>query len=481
MKKRGESSNRLGTPRKGDPEVKRCDDRLLFTSSDAPTHRIIEGENLYFLDWMLQEESGTIDCIYIDPPYNTGGRDFKYRDSFGGSHQDWTIFMRERLERAKGLLRSTGVIICHIDEKEYDRLRILFKEIWGENNDLGTIVWNKRNPKGDARGVAQQHEYIVCYAQDKEAFLNLNGALKRKKKNAVRMMRKARSLYQNIGKQKVPNAVAEWCKKYGYTKKQLQPFRVRYDLAMVNQEYRTWLKAQSFSGGERAYDWIDEQGRPFQTVSMSWPNKKRPSKDYFVPLYHPINGKPCPVPVRGWRNTSATMKQLLGTQEPVFLSNGMVLKGEIVFSTNRRGENNQPRRKYLLSDNLLENTPSILDYAGSDDALFRDLGIDFPYAKPVGVAMYLLQAIHPCPRKVLDFFAGSGTTLHAVMKLNAQREEKISCILATNNENGIADTCYHRIQMVHSGYNNQKGERVDGLSKSNICYERCALNPGDGR
>ena len=94
--------------------------------------------------------------------------------------------------------------------------------------------------------------------------------------------------------------------------------------------------------------------------------------------------------------------------------------------------------------------------------------------------MYLLQSIHPFPRLVLDFFAGSGTTLHAAMQLNTERAEKITCILATNNENGIADDCYRRIQQVRAGYRNSKGEPVRGLSENNISYERCSLASDQG-
>lgn len=113
---------------------------------------------------------------------------------------------------------------------------------------------------------------------------------------------------------------------------------------------------------------------------MAWPNKETPNSDYFIPLIHPINGEKCPVPDKGWRYPSTTFSNMLGTNEPVELLPNMVVKGQIVFTTGRKG-NNQPRNKYLLKENLLENTPSIINDGTSNDKLFKELGIDFEYPK----------------------------------------------------------------------------------------------------
>src|SRR5699024_3529683 len=118
----------------------------------------------------------------------------------------------------------------------------------------------------------------------------------------------------------------------------------------------------------------------------------------------PITGKPCPVPERGWRNPSETMKRLLESDE-------------ILFGVD---ETTQPRRKYLLKDNLIENIPSVLSFGGSDDALFSDLRIPFENPKPFNFVKQLITYITKEDDIILDFFAGSGTTGHAVVEANRE-------------------------------------------------------------
>ena len=256
----------------------------------------------------------------------------------------------------------------------------------------------------------------------------------------------------------------------------MEDFKIEYDLEVVNREFNNWINRQDFSEGEKAYEFIDEKGKPFQTVSMAWPNKKKAPDDYFEPLYHPINGKICPIPARGWRNPPKTMNALLGKKDPVTLPNGIVIKGEITFTTDKNGENNQPRRKYLLENNLAENTPSLFNFGASDENFFKVIGINFPYAKPLEVSKYLIRSIHPKPGIILDFFAGTGPALHACMSINEEDNKFIKCIAATNNEDNIADDCYKRNQTAIKGYKierKNKFEYVPGLANNNLRYFRC--------
>lgn len=422
----------------------------IYTGEEKPTHILIEGDNYHALSVLNYTHAKNIDIIYIDPPYNTGENDFKYNDKFvdkedGFRHSKWLSFMSKRLKLAKNLLKDTGVIIIHIDENEYDSLNLLLEnEIFQEKNNLGTIVWNKKNPKGDAKGVSTMHEYIFCYAKNKEAFLKLKGALTRKKPNAIEILKKAKSLFSKIGKSAIPDEILNVIKPFNYSKEILKDFIVKYDLELVNREFQAWMAAQDFSGGEKAYKFIDEKGDVFRGVSMAWPNKEKAPADYFIPLIHPVTKKKCSIPDRGWRNPSSTMKSLL--------KKGLILFGE--------DEKRQPERKYLLKENMFENTPSLYNFGGSDDEFFKQVGVNFPYAKPVEVAKYLLSSIHPSPKIILDFFAGSGTTLHAVLDLNENTKQ---CILVTNDENKICtEVCYPRVKKVIQGYKNLKGEKING-------------------
>ncbi|MHB1511827.1 MAG: site-specific DNA-methyltransferase [Acidiferrobacter sp.] len=369
---------------------------------DTTRNLFVEGDNLDVLKLIQKAYLGQVKMIYIDPPYNTGNK-FVYADDFADSantflwrtdqrdeqgnrlvigpeahgrfHANWLSMMFSRLKLSRNLLRPDGVIVVHIDENEYPNLEKVLAEIFGEANNLGTIVWDKRNPKGDAMGVAQQHELICLYCKDREVFKRAC-KFKRPKENANRMLARAKEIVAREG---------------GATER-------------ARKDYRDWVKQQDLTGGEHAYNQIDDNGDVYRPVSMAWPNKKSAPDEYFQPLIHPVTGKPCPVPERGWRNPPSTMR-------------GLLKSGQILFGAD---ETIQPTRKYLLKDNLLENVPSLLYFGGSDDALLAELGIPFDNPKPVYVAKRLIQTICGDEGIVLDFFAGAATTAHAVLQLNVE-------------------------------------------------------------
>ncbi len=349
-------------------------------NSDVTKNLYIEGDNLEGLKLLLEAYRGKIKLIYIDPPYNTG-QDRLYRDAFGQrgredhSHACWLNLMYPRLLLARELLRKDGAILINIDEHEQANLAKICEELFGSRNDLGTIVWDKRNPKGDARRIAMQHEYILAYAKDQESLTKVH-KLMRPKRNAQRILDQAAKI-----------------------------FRDTPDLEQANKKLGDWTKAQrDLSGGERAYCKIDENGEVYRPVSMAWPNKKKAPDEYFVPLIHPVTGKECPVPLRGWRNPPETMARLI--------DQGLILFGP--------DENTQPTRKYYLKENMMENIPSLLYHGGSDDQLLREMGIPFDNPKVVSIVKEHIGAFTDPGDIVLDFFSGSATTAHAVMELNAE-------------------------------------------------------------
>ncbi len=407
---------------------------------DTTQNLFIEGDNLEALKLLQETYLGKVKMIYIDPPYNTGN-DFIYEDDFaentdgflkrskqkdeegnrlvantesnGRFHSDWLSMMYPRLKLARNLLRDDGVILIHIDEHEYPNIEKILAEIYGEANNLGTIVWDKRNPKGDATGVAQQHELICLYCKNRDFFKQFH-EFKRPKENAERMLAKANQIVGREGGV-TPNA---------------------------RKEYKNWTKQEDLTGGEKAYNQIDENGDVFQSVSMAWPNKKKAPDNYFIPLVHPTTKKPCPVPERGWRNPSATMQDLLQA-------------GRILFGSD---ESTQPRRKYLLKDNLSESVPSLLYYGGSDDALLSELHTPFDNPKPVYVAKRLIQSVCQQESIILDFFAGSATTAHAVMQLNAEDDGKRKFIMVQ-----LPEPCDEKSEAFKAGY-----QTIAEISKERI-------------
>lgn len=365
---------------------------------DNTKNLYIEGDNLDALKLLQESYLGKVKMIYIDPPYNTGN-DFVYCDNFkmgcaefiaksgqcdadgnrlfantktnGRFHSDWCSMMYPRLKLARDLLSDDGMVFIHIDEHEETSLMFMLNEIFGESNVIGTIIWDKRNPKGEVRGVAYQHESIIAFCKNKN--LLKEDEFRKKKENAEDMIKAAQAIISKYGK--VNDEVKE--------------------------EYKEWIRKHSnnLSGGEKAYNCIDEEGRVFRPVSMAAPDK--PETRSHRPLKHPITGKDCPVPAKGWRYIDSTMDKLLEDNKIVFGDD----------------EKTQPCQKYFLADNLYESVSSILYYGGSDDAL----GLPFDNPKPLYVAHKIIDTLcHGSDDIILDFFSGSATTAHAVMQLNAE-------------------------------------------------------------
>ncbi|WP_205471566.1 site-specific DNA-methyltransferase [Nocardioides sp. SYSU D00038] len=135
-----------------------------------PWNIFVEGDNLDVLP-AVRDRWGAVDLIYIDPPYNTGN-DFAYRDDIRGSdgtsrHQAWVAMMRPRLEAARAALAESGAIFVSIDDNEQAHLRLLLDEVFGEHSFVAQVVVNL-NPKGRqlGRGFATSHEYLLVYARD---------------------------------------------------------------------------------------------------------------------------------------------------------------------------------------------------------------------------------------------------------------------------------------------------------------------------
>jgi adenine-specific DNA-methyltransferase len=437
---------------------------------DTTKNLFIEGDNLEVLKLIQDTYLGQIKLIYIDPPYNTG-KDFIYRDSFasdqvtqeiasgerseegarlvanpegsGRFHSNWLSMMYCRLKIARNLLKDDGVIAIHIDENEYPNLEKLLSEVFGEKNNLGTIVWDKRNPKGEVVGVAQQHEIISVYCKSKEYFKE-NCDLKRPKENASRIIEHAIKLLGSSA-------------------------RVTDE---IRRKFREWISKQDFSGGEKAYCFIDDNGDVYRPVSMAAPDK--PETRSHRPLIHPHTGKPCPVPAKGWRFPDKSMDEL-------------VARGEVLFGED---ETTQPNRKYLLKENMFENVPSLLYYGGSDDGLFTEMDITFDNPKPLAIAKKIIQPICTNSDLVLDFFAGASTAAHAVMQLNAEDGKRRQFIMVQLPEEcppasraakaglkTIADLSKERIRRAgkkilegecHPDWNRDVGFRVLKVDTSNM-------------
>ncbi|MDR2880354.1 MAG: site-specific DNA-methyltransferase [Azoarcus sp.] len=206
---------------------------------DTTKNLFIEGDNLDALKLLQETYLGKVKLIYIDPPYNTG-RDFIYDDDFsddvesylhqsnqtdamggrlvanteanGRFHSDWLSMIYPRLKLARNLLLENGAILISIDDNEVDNLRKICDEVFGRDNFVGQVVW-QRSKKGDSKLIAKVHEYMLCYVRDKEAVL-ANGPWRRPKEGAEQVLAKYSELRSSLGNNhdEIRNGIQSWYK-----------------------------------------------------------------------------------------------------------------------------------------------------------------------------------------------------------------------------------------------------------------------------
>jgi len=343
-------------------------DRLLasFDDLDEMTDGLlVHAENWQALNLLQEKYRERVKCIHIDPPYNTQTSGFLYKNDY--QHSSWLAMMENRVRVSQNLLLHDGHFLSHIDENEYERLKILFDTMGIP--DAGTVIWDKRNPMTARRGVATQHEYIVWRSA-------IDDSIYQKNTNIVEMLETAKAIIAKYG---------------GVTED-------------ARREYAEWVrKNPKLSGGEKAYCYIDEQGRVYRPVSLRAPEPRTDPK-FFQPLIHPVTNKPCAVPPNGFSRTPETLK-------------AMVERGEILFGPD---ETTQPQQKRLLTEESQMQVRSVIQDAKKGKDYLDVMGLDFPYCHPVSLYQELVAAATPDSGIVLDFFAGSGTTGHAVINLNRE-------------------------------------------------------------
>lgn len=354
-------------------------DRLLasFDNLDDLTDGLlVHSENWQALNLLQEKYRERVKCVQIDPPYNTQTSGFLYKNNY--QHSSWLATMENRVSLAMRILKEKGHFLCHIDDNEYPRLQLLLEQFGVP--DVGPVIWDKRNPMTAGRGVAIQHEYVIWRS-------NIDTSINERNQNIISMLQKAREIIQKYG------GVTEEAKK----------------------EYARWVQQKPhLTGGLKAYRYLDEQGRVYQTVSLRAP-EPRTNPKFFQPLIHPITGKPCSVPPNGFSRTPETLK-------------AMIERGEIVFGPD---ETTQPRQKQSLTMESQMQMRSILVDAKRGKADTDALGLEtFPYSHPVSLYEELIGAAFNIGEGLtLDYFAGSGTTGHAVINLNREDGSRRKFIL----------------------------------------------------
>ena len=405
-------------------EVKK--NAIISDDNDAPNHILIEGDNLEALTALTYTHEGKIDVIYIDPPYNTGNKDFVYNDSFVDRedvyrHSKWLSFMAKRLRIAKQLLSNKGVIFISIDDNEQAQLKLLCDEIFCNVNFLGQIILKTATDNNPSQ-INIEHEYMLAYCSSKQ----MQGNWKRQTQGAKLILHQYKML-----------------KKEGLS------------IDDIQIELRKFIRANKSQLPQVAhYNNVDEKG-----VYSSSSNSSNPHPGgYTYDILHPITKKPCPKPANGWRWPENTFKNYDAL-------------GEIEWG---KDDTTQPHvKKRLETSTEYLRTLIYEDNRGTTKALsdIFDGQKVFDNPKPTAVLERILDFASCRDSIILDFFAGSGTTLHATMLLNAEDEGKRKCILVTNNESNICErVTYERSKRVINGYVTPKGETVSGLITNTLRY-----------
>ncbi len=418
------------------PVLKEVKERAIISdSADAPNHILIEGDNLEALTTLAYTHEGKIDVIYIDPPYNTGNKDFRYNDSYVDKedsyrHSKWLSFMSKRLRIAKQLLSDKGVIFISIDDNEQAQLKLLCDslDLFGSTNFLGQLIL-KTATDNNATQINTEHEYMLCYCKNR----NFQDNWKRTGQAAKLIIEKHREL-----------------------------LATGLSLSDVQKELRKWIKLNKENLPQVShYNNVDEKG-----VYSSSSNSSNPHPGgYTYDIIHPVTMLTCPKPQNGWRWPQATFK----TYDE---------EGEIEWGKDHTTQPHVKKRIETATDYL--RTLIYEDNRGTTLALAEIFGGKkvFDNPKPQKVLQRVLDFASDKSSTILDFFAGSGTTLHATMQLNAEDGGHRKCILVTNNENDICEkVTYERNKRVINGYTTPKGEVVPGLKNNTLRYYRTSYVP----
>ena len=351
-------------------------DKRSFQRSDRHYNILIEGENYQALKILSYTHAGKVDVIYIDPPYNTGNKDFVYNDSFVDSeddfrHSKWLSFMEKRLKLAHELMSERGVIFISIDDNEQASLKLLCDDVFGHQNFIANMIWQKKKqPGNDSKYIAVVHEYVLVYTKNKEQVL-LNKEEQGEEQDAS--------------------------------------YKLEDEYVASRGKYKT---VQLDNGCIRYSDSLDYRiDSPDETPIYPGGNQKQG------------NG------VWTWRWSVDKVKW--GIENGFIVFKKASNKWKVYYKQYQYVNNKDEKIERLnVYKSLLLDCPA--DNSDLKDAFDGD--VPFSYAKPVALIKQLLSIGSQKDSIILDFFAGSGTTGQATAELNLEDHGTRQFILVTNND-----------------------------------------------
>lgn len=418
------------------------DDEKSFTGESEPSlddNLIVHSDNLEGLKALLPRYANSIKCIYIDPPYNTGKEKWCYNDNVNSPlmqewlkknspvdgedlerHDKWLCMMWPRLHILRELLTEDGAIFVSIDDNEVHRLRTIMdevfvaKDIFPKGNFVGQFVW-AAGRKNNSRLFSNSHDYILCYLKNYEYVNEQKIKWRVRKQGLDDIYKKHRALVRKHGE----------------------------DYENIEKELRAWYKDLPDADPAKRhkhYRFVDHRGF-YHKSDASAPGGNGDRYD----VMHPETGKPCVVPSRGWGCSEETMQERIKDKRIHF--------GE--------DETSVPNVKVYLKETEYEAPYSVFykDGRAASKRLRAILGKSFPFPKDEYILKEIFEAATGPDDIILDSFAGSGTTAHAVLALNKEDGGNRKFILI-ECEDYADETTAERVRRVIHGVENTTDQNL---------------------
>jgi len=363
---------------------------------------LINGENFQSLNLAANRFGSSVNCIYIDPPYNTKKDIFPYKDGY--KHGSWLAMVADRVALAHHLLRQDGVFFCSIDGNEAARLHLLMGEMYGFDHHIGDLVWRNARDNNPTR-IATEHEYIACFAKDANS---------------------TEPVWKNDFSDAKELLLEQWeqWKAEGLSVDEMQ------------QALRAFIKdnAEVLAEIDR-YKFVDEEGifTGSQSVHNPHPN------GYKYDIIHPETGKPMRMPANGYRFPEETMRR------------DFIDKGRLIYGPD---ENRIVQIKLYLRD-YKDSLRSVIELDGrlgayALNALFGKGADVFDNPKPPQLMKRLISFGSSSDTLLCDFFAGSGTTVQAAIEVARQANVRMRYIAVEMGEYFDSVLLPRILKVIHS-------------------------------